>query len=156
MIRTGMRTGEAISTRSISDDVYLLAGLLGEVIQSLAGEEAFALEEDVRALAKDLRRKGASAGQELDAVIQGADTDDLRMLIRAFTNYFQLVNLAEDNERIRRVRRREHANSDVPRRGSIHEVITMLHERGITAAQIGEMLAQAQAPDRSAPSDSDR
>lgn len=130
--------------RSISDDVYLLAGLLGEVIQSIAGEDAFDLEEEVRSLAKDLRGGVAGAGNELDAVIRGSDTDELRMLIRAFTNYFQLINLAEDNERLRRVRRREYDNPDIPRRGSIHEAISMLADRGITAGQVRDMLAQAQ------------
>ena len=38
--------------RTLSDDIYLLAGLLGEVIQAQAGEEAFALEERVRAHGK--------------------------------------------------------------------------------------------------------
>ena len=131
------RSGEAMSNRSLSDDVYLLAGLLGEVLQSLGGQHAFELEEDVRQLAKNLRRNNHVAGIRLDEVIRGADTGELRMLIRAFTNYFQLINLSEDNERIRRVRRREHANPDTPRRGSIQETISMLADRGITADQIG-------------------
>ncbi len=138
------RSGDAVSNRSLSDDVYLLAGLLGEVLQSLGGQHVFKLEEDVRRLAKDLRRNDHGAGVRLDEVISGADTDELRMLIRAFTNYFQLINLAEDNERIRRVRRREHAHPDTPRRGSIQETISMLADRGVTASQVGELLAQAQ------------
>ncbi|HWV34864.1 MAG TPA: phosphoenolpyruvate carboxylase, partial [Thermomicrobiales bacterium] len=132
------------TTRTISDDVYLLAGLLGDVITSIAGEKAFDLEEDVRSLAKELRGGSEDAGEQLDALVRGADTDDLRMLIRAFTNYFQLINLAEDNERLRRVRRREQANPESPRRGSLREVVTLLAERGVTAGEIGEMLAQAQ------------
>jgi phosphoenolpyruvate carboxylase len=117
--------------------------LLGDVIRSVGGEHAFDLEEDVRAAAKDLRRGVTGADERLDAVIESADTDELRMLIRAFTNYFQLINLAEDNERIRRVRRREQHNPDSPRRGSIHEAIEALARRGISAAQMAEMLAQA-------------
>lgn len=138
------RNGEGATNRSFSDDLYLLAGVLGDVIQQLAGQDAFDLEEEVRGLAKDLRKGVAGAGDRLDTVIQGADTGELRILIRAFTNYFQLINLAEDNERIRRVRRREHANPDAPRRGSIHEAVVMLANRGVTAEQISDMLAQAQ------------
>lgn len=138
------RTEDRISGRSISDDVYLLAGLLGEVIQSLAGPDAFELEEDVRALAKGLRRNDPGAGDRLDVMIREANTDALRMLIRAFTNYFQLINLAEDNERIRRVRRREHANPESPRRGSLREVISLLQQRGVTSAEIVALLEQAQ------------
>lgn len=141
---TALRTEDRISGRTISDDVYLLAGLLGDVIQSLAGPDAFELEEDVRALAKELRRNDPGAGERLDGLIRDADTDALRMLIRAFTNYFQLINLAEDNERIRRVRRREHANPELPRRGSLREVISLLQARGVTAAEIEALLEQAQ------------
>lgn len=139
----GQAQGTRERHRSFSDDLYLLAGLLGDVIRSVADEGAFALEEDVRAAAKDLRREVSGAGERLDALIESADTAELRMLIRAFTNYFQLNNIAEDSERIRRVRRREQQNPDSPRRGSIHETVQALARRGITAEQVTDLLAQA-------------
>ncbi|HLU36261.1 MAG TPA: phosphoenolpyruvate carboxylase [Thermomicrobiales bacterium] len=129
--------------RTFSDDLYLMAGILGDVIRSIGGEHAFEMEEDVRAAAKDLRRGVPGAGERLDALIESANTDELRMLIRAFTNYFQLNNLAEDNERIRRVRRRELHNPDAPRRGSMHEAIAGIARRGVTASQMRDLLAQA-------------
>jgi len=138
------RTGEATFDRTLSDDVYLLAGLLGDVIQSLAGEEAFALEEEVRALAKEMRSGDAGASLRLEEIIHGADTADLRILIRAFTNYFQLINLSEDNERIRRLQRREHAEPESPRRGSIREAVIGLARRGVDAETMASLLAGAQ------------
>ncbi|HRA46548.1 MAG TPA: phosphoenolpyruvate carboxylase [Thermomicrobiales bacterium] len=130
--------------RSLSDDIYLLGGLLGDVIRSQAGEDAFQLEETVRQLGKDLRAGDIDAGPRLVSVIADASTFDAEMLIRAFTNYFQLVNLAEDNERIRRIFRRQLANAPAPRRGSIAEAIQILHERKITPDQIQTMLNSAQ------------
>lgn len=138
------RTGEATFDRTLSDDVYLLAGLLGDVIQSLAGADAFELEEEVRALAKEMRAGDAGASFRLESVIHEADTADLRILIRAFTNYFQLINLSEDNERIRRLQRREHAEPDQPRRGSIREAVIGLARRGVDAATMSNLLAGAQ------------
>ncbi|MBA2470374.1 MAG: phosphoenolpyruvate carboxylase [Chloroflexia bacterium] len=138
------RTGEATFDRTLSDDVYLLAGLLGDVIQSLAGSDAFELEEEVRALAKELRSGEAGASLRLESVIHEADTADLRILIRAFTNYFQLINLSEDNERIRRLQRREHAEPDQPRRGSIREAVMGLARRGVDAETMSNLLAGAQ------------
>ena len=138
------KSGAAAADRSLSDDVYLLAGILGEVIQSLAGPEAFVLEEDVRALAKRLRSGDHNAGPLLEQQIHDADTAELRILIRAFTNYFQLINLAEDNERIRRVHRREHDHPDEPRRGSIREAIMLLARRGMGAADVQALLDGAQ------------
>ena len=131
------------SRRTFSDDLYLLVGMLGEVIQETAGADAYDLEEAVRAGAKDLRRGVDGADAVLDSLIASADTPELRMLIRAFTNYFQLNNIVEDSERIRRVRRREANNPQAPRRGSIHEALEALASRGITAAQVQQMLNQA-------------
>ena len=120
-------TGER---RTLTDDIYLLGDLLGDVIQSQAGSEAFALEERVRALGKQFRSGNDAAAIELEAVVHGIPVDDAEMLIRAFTNYFQLVNLCEDNERMRRVRRREREHAPAPRRGSIREAVLILRERG--------------------------
>jgi phosphoenolpyruvate carboxylase len=136
------RTGESITDRSLSDDIYLLAGLLGKVIQSLAGEEAFQQEEDVRALAKQFRGGDEGSGTALESRVEEANTEELRMLIRAFTNYFQLINIAEDNERIRRLRARERAQADQPRRGSIREAIMLLAERGVAPEEIQALLDQ--------------
>ena len=132
------------STRTLSDDIYLLGDLLGDVIQSQAGANAFALEEEVRALGKDFRTGDQSAALRLAGVAHGVTTGEAEMLIRAFTNYFQLVNLCEDNERVRRLRRRERENAPAPRRGSIHEAIMILRDRGVSADSLQAMLDQAQ------------
>ena len=76
-----------------------------------------------RALGKEFRAGNDAAAIELAAVVSGIDIDDAEMLIRAFTNYFQLVNLCEDSERVRRLKRRERENAPAPRRGSIREAI---------------------------------
>lgn len=126
--------------RRLSDDVYLLAGLLGDVITSMAGEDAFALEEKARSLAKRLRTGDDSAGEELSTLVRDSDTSDLRILIRAFTNYFQLVNLAEDSERIRRLRAREHADPARARRGSIRDALQTMVEAGVDAEAMQHLL----------------
>lgn len=147
----GTRPSQAVTmgespmmVRTLSDDIYLLVGILGEAIQSVAGMEAFELEEAARALAKNLRRGEVDASAELQQLVHKADTEDLRILIRAFTNYFQLINLSEDSERIRRVRQREQRVPDEPRRGSIREAILILAERGITADELQTLLNDAQ------------
>lgn len=137
------RADAVLTPRTFSSDLYLLVGVLGEVIQETAGPDAFELEEAVRAGAKALRAGSPEAGVELDTLISGADSDELRMLIRAFTNYFQLNNIVEDSERIRRVRRREAQNPEDPRRGSIYEAIAALARRGVTAEQMQQMLNRA-------------
>jgi phosphoenolpyruvate carboxylase len=132
------------SGRTLSDDVYLLAGILGEVIRVQAGEAAFDLEEEVRALGKRFRAGDGAAGARLEATIRGCSIAEASVLIRAFTNYFQLINLSEDNERVRRIRRREADVHPAPRRGSVREAIGILKEKGMTADELRTLLARAQ------------
>jgi phosphoenolpyruvate carboxylase len=131
------------TVRTLSDDIYLLAGLLGDVLKALAGQPAFDLEEEARALAKTFRAGDAAAGDQLETLIAGASVEETRVLTRAFTSYFQLINLAEDNERIRRLRRRE-ADSPCPRRGSLLEAVTILADHGLDAAAMRDLLARAE------------
>ena len=129
--------------RTLSNDIFLLGDLLGEVITTQAGVDAFALEERVRALGKEHRGGSDTAGEELAGLVGGIDVDQAQMLIRAFTSYFQLINLAEESERVRRIRRRERERDPLPRRGSIREAIQLLKDRGVTADQLRGLLAQA-------------
>ena len=131
------------SARTLSDDVYLLAGLLGEVLQSSSGDRAFTLTEEARANAKALRSGDRAAGNALDALVQSLSDADAESLVRSFTNYFQLINLAEDSERIRRIRARE-MRVPGPRRGSVREAIGLLAERGISPERLREILEHAQ------------
>src|SRR5215218_4100257 len=129
--------------RTLSDDVHLLAGLLGEVLRESGGERAFAQTETARSLAKNLRGADARAGSELDALVRGLSDGEAETLVRAFTNYFQLINLAEDSERIRRIRNREMAESR-PRRGSLMEAVRLLASHGIDAENLAQLLNEAQ------------
>jgi phosphoenolpyruvate carboxylase len=136
-------SGGSSSRRTISDNVYLLAGILGDVLHGSSGLDAFAQTEAARALAKALRGGDASAGIRLDTMVRVLVDEDAETLVRAFTNYFQLINLAEDSERIRRLRAREFEERR-PRRGSLREGVALLRDRGVDADRLAEIIASAQ------------
>ena len=129
--------------RTLSDDIYLLAGILGDVLRGSGGERAFAQTEAARGLAKELRNGNLQAGVQLDALVRDLPDDEAETLVRAFTHYFQLINLAEDSERVRRIRSREAASGGF-RRGSIDEAIGLLAARGVDAKRLAALLAKAQ------------
>ncbi len=54
---------------------------------------------------------------------RGLSLDDTEVLVRSLTRWFQLVNLAEDNERVRRLRARDAADPERPRAGSLRHVV---------------------------------
>ncbi|HEX6291938.1 MAG TPA: phosphoenolpyruvate carboxylase [Herpetosiphonaceae bacterium] len=134
MLRTGTR-------EPLSETIHLLGDMLGSVIREQAGEAAFALEERVRELAKLARedeRAADPAAQELARQIEALDLPQIHILIKAFTTYFGLVNLAEQHERLRVLRERERTNPPVAE--SLDEAIARLRESGYSAHDVQTLL----------------
>jgi phosphoenolpyruvate carboxylase len=132
------------SARTLHDDIGLLGELLGEVIRVQEGSEAFALEERARTLGKALRSGHEMAREQLFALVDGLSVGEAIVLVRAFTTYFRLVNLAEDSERVRRIRTGERRSFPAPRRGSMREAIGIIVDRGGGVAGLQELFAQAE------------
>jgi phosphoenolpyruvate carboxylase len=121
----------------LSEDIHLLGDLLGQVIREQHGEEAFALVETVRQDAKARRAGDEEAAAELMKLINDLDLPALRVLISAFSNYFQLINIAEDQQRIRVLRERERKGT---LRESLGAAIDALKNAGFTAAQMRDLI----------------
>ena len=103
--------------QGLRDDVRLLGALVGDVIREQGGEEFFRRVEAVRAAAIGRREGDAAAAGELSALLRGLEPYDARELVRAFSTYFQMVNLAERVHRIRRRRAYERDPSRVQPQG---------------------------------------
>jgi len=130
--------------RSFAADEALLAEVLEEVVGATAGREALALHRRAVELGSRSRSGDADAAEALAALVGGAGTDALELLIRSLTRWFELVNLAEDNERVRRLHRRELDDAPAPRRGSLRDAVVRLAAGGTTAAELHETLARAE------------
>ena len=119
-------------------DVRLLGELLGQVIVEQCGEGLLATEETIRLLSRDLRNRAAGPAEreELRELIASLEPAQRGHVLRAFSLYFQLVNLAEQLHRIRRRRAKEHVG--VPPRESLADAVRLLRESGID----GEDLAR--------------
>ncbi|MDX2042562.1 MAG: phosphoenolpyruvate carboxylase [Acidobacteriota bacterium] len=106
----------------LGKDIRRLGDLLGETLKRLGGEKLFDLEEQVRALCKQLRAEHSPATErQLKRLLHGLSADEATGVIRAFSVYFQLVNIAEQHHRIRRKRFYELETPHQPQRGSIAE-----------------------------------
>jgi len=114
-------------------DVSLLAEILGDTIRHLEGKDSFEIVERVRRLSVDARHGNSIAAADLQRLIGGFDERKLLLLVRAFTAYFQIVNVAEDVYRIRSVR----ADSDTGRnRDSVVEMLSKLKEEGLKPFEV--------------------
>lgn len=125
--------------------IHLLGNVLGNVIVAQDGETAFALEEDVRQRAKQLRATPDTAQAEaLATLIAEQPIEQLIGLIKAFTHYFGLINLAESVERLRVLAERDRQSAGKPRSDSIEKALLILKEQGIEAGQVQALLDHAQ------------
>ena len=100
-----LKTDRIDREKPLRNDVRFLGNILGKVIIEQEGKRVFDIEEKIRALTKDMRSNYLrSQMEELVSTIRGLSDNDLYKVSRAFTNYFKLVNIAEQNHRIRRKR----------------------------------------------------
>jgi phosphoenolpyruvate carboxylase len=130
-------TGTLEIAGNLSMDIRLLGNLLGETIREQRGDDAFNLVERVRALAKARRQHQPDATTHLAMMIDNLDLDSKRILVKAFSNYFQLINIAEDQQRVRVLRQRE---SEGRLSESIDDAIRTLREAGMNADDIQHLL----------------
>ncbi len=130
-------TQEIDLNSAMSADIRLLGNLLGVVIREQHGDEGFQLVEQVRAEARARRKGEPGAEEKLRATIDQLDPASLDVLIKAFSNYFQLINIAEDQQRIRVLRSRE---AKAPLGESIESAVADLHAAGINAEQMRSLL----------------
>ena len=127
-------------------DVDFLGRALGTVVRELEGERIFDLVEEVRGTTKRLR---SSTGAEADAVrkafvdrLRSLDLSTAERLQRAFTVYFQLINLAEEIHRVRVNRVRDgDASDERPRPESIAAAVLRLRDDGWTRGEARRLIA---------------
>jgi phosphoenolpyruvate carboxylase len=130
--------------RTLEADQELLADVLGEVVRRGAGPEALALHRRTVALAQRARGGDAAVADELAALVGGLRVEEAEVLVRSLTRWFQLVNLAEDNERIRRLLARARREPGVPRAGSFADAVGRLADHGLQAGELAGLLRDAE------------
>jgi len=127
----------------LSADIHLLGDILGQVIRRQAGLEIFELEEVIRALAKARRvDPNPDIDTRLTELIAGLTLEKSELMARAFTTYFELINLAEENHRVRVLRQRERTAYPRPLNESISAAIAALWQMGVDEWEMERLLAR--------------
>jgi phosphoenolpyruvate carboxylase len=112
-------------------DIRMLGRMLGEVIRQQEGDEAYLLVEKVRQLSVAYRRDSdAKADKDLQKLLRSISSDQTVMVIRAFTYFSHLANLAEDRHHGRR--RTLHAKKGEAQEGSIEAALSQLNKAGVS------------------------
>ncbi|MGU3470842.1 phosphoenolpyruvate carboxylase [Paenibacillus sp. D51F] len=129
------------SNNLLRRDVRFLGNILGDVLVHQGGEELLEVVERIREMSKALRAEFVTElYDEFKQTITTLDPDIRHQVVRAFAIYFQLVNIAEQNHRIRRKRDYERSAGESVQPGSIEAAVQGLQERHISIDDVKSML----------------
>jgi phosphoenolpyruvate carboxylase len=124
------------------DDIRLLGRILGDVIREQEGEESYALVEKIRTLSVAFRRDADhTADRALKQLLKGLSAAETVRVIRAFTYFSHLANLAEDRHLIRRRTEVERAGESAD--GDLQTALARIRKAGIKPDEVVASLAHS-------------
>jgi phosphoenolpyruvate carboxylase len=134
-------TDDRTDDAPLREDIRLLGRVLGEVIGEQAGADVLDLVESTRVEAFRIRRSEVDRAELADR-LAGLDVRDANHVIRAFSHFSLLANLAEDvhHERRRRHHRRE---GSPPQKGSLAATFELLDRADLDPAEVAAELQGA-------------
>ncbi len=94
-----------LNNRTIRQDVRKLGALVGDTIGEQSSQSAFEAVERLRTASIDYRREKVDSRAALHEILDGLAPELQSVVARGFTMYFELINLAEERERVRAIRR---------------------------------------------------
>ncbi|MFD0677243.1 MULTISPECIES: phosphoenolpyruvate carboxylase [unclassified Paenibacillus] len=129
------------SNNLLRRDVRFLGHILGEVLVHQGGNELLVIVEKIREMSKNLRDQYApELYDEFKETILSLVPEKRHQVIRAFSIYFQLINIAEQNHRIRRKRDYERSAGENVQPGSIEDVVRDLKNKEISTSDVHNII----------------
>ncbi|TKX78388.1 phosphoenolpyruvate carboxylase, partial [Halorubrum sp. SD626R] len=127
-----------LHNRDVRTDVRELGALVGDVLAAQASTEAYETVEALRNAAIDYRRGDAPDRDRLHERVD--DLSEVRegIVARAFTTYFELINLAEERERVRAIR---NADDEGALHDSFEATIAEFAAQDVEPAELEDLLA---------------
>ena len=127
----------------LRNDIRLLGRVLGNTVREQEGAAVFEIIERVRQTAVRFARDGdPTARAELAALLDPLPGDTTQAVVRAFSYFLQLANIAEDGHHIRRRRAHDLAGSP-PREGSLIFALDALSTAAVSPETIADFFAHA-------------
>jgi phosphoenolpyruvate carboxylase len=127
----------------LRDDIRLLGRILGDTVREQEGEEVFELVEQIRRASIRFHRDNEiAARRELEATLDSLSADQTLAIVRAYSYFSHLANIAEDQHHIRRNRAHAIAGS-APRPGSLAYAFQRTREMGVEPSVLGDFFDRA-------------
>ena len=123
----------------LRDDVRRLGALVGDMLAEQVSPAFLEEVERVRTTAISRRQNGGSM-ESLSALLDGLEPAHAEALVRAFSTYFQVVNIAERVHRIRRRRDYQRADTGTPQPESLHDALLRLKRQAVSPDELRDWL----------------
>ena len=120
----------------LRDDIRLLGRILGDTVRDQEGPGVFDLVERIRQTSIRFHRDDDKpARRELEAILDGMSTAETVLVVRAFSYFSHLANIAEDQNNIRQMRSQSLAGG-VPQEGRLARTLGRAREAGFSGAEL--------------------
>lgn len=129
-----------VKDAELREDVHMLGAMVGEVIREQGGDELFEAVENARQAAIARREGDCEGAVRLVVRMRDVPAGRARDLVRAFSTWFEMVNMAEKVHRIRR--RRQYLNEGATQPGGIEEAFLSLKQQGLELADIRRLMLE--------------
>ncbi|KJC54371.1 phosphoenolpyruvate carboxylase [Bradyrhizobium sp. LTSP849] len=127
----------------LRDDIRLLGRILGDTVRDQEGADVFDLVERIRQTSIRFHRdEDRVARRELEQILDGMSTSETVRIVRAFSYFSHLANIAEDQNNIRQMRARTAAKTGSS--GVLAETLALAKGAGISADQLRRFFRDAQ------------
>src|ERR1700723_3398859 len=127
----------------LREDIRLLGRILGNTVRDQEGADVFDLVERIRQTSIRFHRDDdRPARRELEVILDGMSISETVRIVRAFSYFSHLANIAEDQNNIRQMRGRTSAGG-TPRPGTLAETLSHARAAGFSAADLRHFFAGA-------------
>lgn len=131
---------EATNVHPLREDIRLLGRVLGDTLRRQEGDAMFDVVERIRRTAIRFRRSGdPDARAELAQLVEGLEIEAAISVVRAFTYFSHLSNIAEDRHHNRRTRQRL-LRGEPPGEGTLAFAVAHMKEHGVTPEQLAHRI----------------
>jgi phosphoenolpyruvate carboxylase len=131
-------TSQTDKDRPLREDIRHLGRLLGDTVREQQGDRAFELIEEIRRSSIAFHRdNNEAAHRKMESMLSALSADETMTVVRAFSYFSHLANIAEDLHHIRRSREHQIAGS-APRAGSLAYALDRIQELNVNHGAVDE------------------
>src|ERR1700761_4531234 len=128
----------------LRDDIRLLGRILGDTVRDQEGADVFDLVERIRQTSIRFHRdEDRLARRELETILDSMSISEPVRIVRAFSYFSHLANIAEDQNNIRQMRART-APGGRPNASALAQTLAHARDAGLTAADLRKFFGDAQ------------